>query len=668
MLFAVLIWTAAAATIPVDRSALQPGPIEVTVTSDSLRLVWRDERSRPWVAQFSLDPAKPLITSIAQNERAVLAGARPFYWIETGKRRGGWDQFFDFPAAHPEGTRRFQSEFRPERARLASKGERVEVYFEGLRLGIFQGGIAYTFYPGSRLIQQEAVASTAEPDTAYYYDAGLQWAADSDRRPGNTMHTEIAYYDMEGKLVSRVLPFFSSERQPLAARFRTVAARTANGCVAVFPAPHQYFMPRDFTSNLAHLWARSFRGQAALGIRQLPDENWIYYPWMNAPPGTTQRMSIFLLVWDEAPQAALDEAARFTNRDRFPALSGYKTLASHFHFAFTVQAMEYGERWEPPFKSVMKNLGIDAAMIADFHGDGHPRDTTELRLKELEAYYRFTRAQSDAQFLLIPAEEANIHLGGHWVVAFPQPVYWFMDRRPDQPFVSSHPHYGKVYRTANPQEMIDVIRRERGVLYTAHPRTKGSLGYPDKYKDADFFRDPRFLGAGWKQMPSDLSTLRLGVRALNLLDDMHNWGMDKKLIPEVDVFQLDGSHEVYAHMNAAYVRLDRLPDYDRYGAVLEKLQAGDYFVSTGEVLLPKTSISPGIAVKATVRWTFPLAYALVLWGDGAKTERKLIPLDSTRPFGEQTFTWSIPAAGARWARLEVWDVAGNGAFTNAVRF
>jgi hypothetical protein len=32
--------------------------------------------------------------------------------------------------------------------------------FEGLKLGIFEGGIAYTFYPGSRLIYQEAVVLT----------------------------------------------------------------------------------------------------------------------------------------------------------------------------------------------------------------------------------------------------------------------------------------------------------------------------------------------------------------------------------------------------------------------------------------------------------------------------------------------------------------------------
>ena len=44
-----------------------------------------------------------------------------------------------------------------------------------------------------------------------------------------------------------------------------------------------------------------------------------------------------------------------------------------------------GERpdWTPPFKPVLKAMGVDASMIMDFHGDGHPADLTDLRLDEL---------------------------------------------------------------------------------------------------------------------------------------------------------------------------------------------------------------------------------------------------------------------------------------------
>ena len=649
--------------IPADLSQVRPGVVEVSKDAESLTVQWPDERAQRWRAVFSLDSTKPLIRSITGAAGTLLENAKPMYWVETGKRRGGFDQFFDFPPSHPEGTRRFMSSLEPVRASAQSKGNRMEVRFDGLKLGIFSGAIVYTFYPGSRLVKQEALVSTSVPDTAYYYDAGLQWAAPYDRRVGGTMQTQLTWYDTAGRLQQQLLPFFSSERQPVAARYRVAGTRTPGGAIAVFPAPHQYFMPRDFTSNLGFVWAHSFRGQVALGIRQLPDEHWIFYPWMNAPPGTEQRLSMFLMLSSNAPAEALEDVLRFTNRDRFPALPGYKTLAAHWHFAYTVQAQEYGEQWVPPFKPVLKDHGIDSAMIADFHGDGHPRDTGAVRLQELDDYYRFCKAQSDRQFLIVPAEEANVHLGGHYVIAFPKPVRWYLSRDAAQPFYETG-----IYRVKDAQELLDLARRENALIYTAHPRTKGSMGFPDKYKDSEFFRDAHFLGAGWKQMPSDLSTPRLGVRSLNLLDDMLNWGLNKKLIGEVDVFQIDSTHDLYPHLNINYVRLDDVPGFEQYGRVLEPVRRGEYFVSTGEVLLPSVKIEAGVTVRAEVRWTFPLAQAIVVSGDGASVSRHVIPLEDTPSYGSRTFTWKVPGGNARWARLEVWDVAGNGAFATPVRF
>lgn len=80
----------------------------------------------------------------------MVEGARPLYWCETGKRRGSWDQFFDFPPSHPEGTRRFLGELKPRNAKARTTGDRVEILFDGLRIGIFEGAVAYRFFPGSQ--------------------------------------------------------------------------------------------------------------------------------------------------------------------------------------------------------------------------------------------------------------------------------------------------------------------------------------------------------------------------------------------------------------------------------------------------------------------------------------------------------------------------------------
>jgi hypothetical protein len=311
----------------------------------------------------------------------------------------------------------------------------------------------------------------------------------------------------------------------------------------------------------------------------------------------------------------------------------------------------------------LKDMGIDVAIIADFHGDGHPNDTGSVRLKELEAYFQATKAQSQDGLLIIPAEEANVHLGGHWIGVFPKPVYWYMSRKGSEPFVEPNPQHSNLYRVGDQADMLELIRRENGLVYTAHPRTKGSVGFPDKYKDEAFFKDDHFLGGGFKAMPSDLSTLRQSLRSLNLLDDMNKWGMRKQLIGEVDMFQVDHTHELYAHMNANYVKLEQVPSWDRYGEVLEPIRRGDYFVSQGTVLLPTVKIARN-SVTAEVQWTFPLAYAVVVTDLGTVQ----IPLDETGAHGKQTFSWKQDLSRAKWARLEVWDIAGNGAFVNPVWF
>ncbi len=56
-------------------------------------------------------------------------------------------------------------------------------------------------------------------------------------------------------------------------------------------------------------------------------------------------------------------------------------------------------------------------------------------------------------------------------------------------------------------------------------------------------------------MNTDLSSPRLGDRAFKTVDDLNNWGLHKRLIGEVDVFQLDSTHELYGHMNINYLRV-----------------------------------------------------------------------------------------------------------------
>jgi hypothetical protein len=657
-----------AAPVPFDVSGVKSGPVAVAREGDMAVVRWPDAANRTWQASFNLEPNRPLIASIRLGDRVVVQNAVPVYSAQTGKRRGGFDEFFDFPPSHPDGTRSYQGNLRITAARAETLGDRVEISFDGFSMGIFSGSVRYVFYPGSRLIQQAAVASTNEPDTAYFYEAGLRMAVPRDSTPGGNMASEVLYYDTEGIL--RTEHPNISERQPVKARYRTLAARAEGGSVAVFPAPHKYFMPRDFTTNMGFLWHTAWRGQVYLGVRQLPDDNSRFYPWMNAPPGTVQRMNVFYLLHDGAPVEALNEVLRYTNRDRFPRLDGYITAAPHWHFAYTVQAMARGADWVPPFKPVLKAMGVDAAIIADFHGDGHPQDQTELRLQEVKAHYHYTKAQSDKDFLIIPSEEANVHYGGHWAVAFPKPVYWYMAPPGTKSAVTDVPGYGRVYTIGNARSLLDMIRKENGFAYQTHPRTKGSKVYPDQIRFTEHFLDDSYVGAGWKQMPADMASPRMGERSLTLLDDMSNWGLRKMLLAEVDVFQIDHTHELYAHMNINYVRAKALPSYDNYGELLDTMRKGEFFVSTGEVLMPDHTIAESgagrLRATAELSYTFPLQFAELVWGDGEKTHRQMYSLETTREFGKRRIEFEADTPNWRWARLAVWDVAGNGAFANPV--
>ena len=122
-------------------------------------------------------------------------------------------------------------------------------------------------------------------------------------------------------------------------------------------------------------------------------------------------------------------------------------------------------------------------------------------------------------------------------------------------------------------------------------------------------------------------------------------------------------------MNVNYLWLPKQPSFDKWSDALQVIADGDYFTTTGEVLLPNAKLTGdagSITAKADVQWTFPLRVAEIVWGDGMKTHTKTIPLTSTKEFAKQQFTWTAQTPNWTWARLAIWDVAGNGAFTTPI--
>ena len=172
----------------------------------------------------------------------------------------------------------------------------------------------------------------------------------------------------------------------------------------------------------------------------------------------------------------------------------------------------------------------------------------------------------------------------------------------------------------------------------------------------------------------------MGWRVLDLLDDSSNWGVRKYIVGEVDIFQVDRTTEFYAHANVNYLRLDRIPRFEEgWEAVLKALRDGAFFISTGEVLMPHFTIggkqsgetikldeSGRAKLEASLTWTFPMAFAEVIMGDGKQVHRKRIDLAETGAFGKQTLKATLDLTGKTWVRFEAWDVAANGVISQPV--
>lgn len=671
------------AQVPVDFNGFnKKSGVTATVQNNVLSVTWPANKGEKGKIDFNLENNKPLFQLIQLSEkgafREVAKNIDPAFILTVGERdltkESGWNIFFDRTAYLP--YKAFPLTIAKRGAKVESAGARTLVTVSEVKAGDFSGTLEITLYNGSPLLNIAAVVKTKRDSVAIIYDAGLV-----SKEP---LWQEVFWADTENYVQSSTVEAGAASKN-VAVKYRTIIGESKGGSLAVFPPPHQYFYPLDNAYNLKYVWHgsnyRNMIPEYGLGIRHDLMGDRRHVPWFNAPPGTQQRLNFFCLLSTDKDGKVLEEVKRFTHNDSYKPLAGYNTMASHFHTEHIDDVLTHKPVPNiPGHVKALRDMGVNIMHLGEFHLAGNPRDNGPRRLPEFKAMFEECARLSVGNFLMLPGEEPNSHYGGHWMNIFPKPVYWIMSREQGQPFVQDDPVYGKVYRVGNKAEMLKLLELEKGLSWTAHARTKGSTGYPDKYKEEDFFKSDRFLGAAWKSIPADLSQPRLGKRVLDLMDDMANWGHKKYAIGEADLFKLEPDYEIYGHMNINYLQLDKLPKFEEgWQPVLDAMEKGKFFVSTGEVLLPAFAVngkSSGetikldsrgkVAVDLEVDWTFPLNFAEVISGDGTQVFRERINLDQTEAFGKQKFTFSPNLKGRKWVRVEVWDVAANGAFTQFV--
>src|SRR5882672_1733349 len=651
---------------PVDLSAYDPQcGVKVEKRDGVLRVEWPAGAMSTRTVAFNLDASKPAIALLEADGKELARDVDPSYSVTTGtrvQRPGERYIFFDKPAEQKNGPVKIHGS-RVDRngVAVASAGSRVTITLASMSAGPFAGEMNVHVYAGSPFLHFDAALGLEEKQVAYIYDFTLdgEWK-------------RYAWKDNVDDRWIRSAP--EGEPAPVGVRHRAIFAETDGGVVGVFPAPHAFFYPHDWTTNFRFAQA----GKNRFGLRQDaaggPGHQGAYIPWFDAPAGRTQHLSAFVWLGAETAEAAMDRLLRYTHGDAFKPVEGRTTFTSHWHLKLTMNDLA-GKPAAAEAAGIFKAMNVNIVHLAEFHGDGNPADPGPKRLPQLQHMFEVCRKHSDDRVLFIPGEEANAHLNmpaprgspaGHWLYLFPRPVYLTLVRGAEQPLAEEIAPYDTVYHAGSEADIIEILKREKALAWTAHPRIKASFACPDAYKEKDWFKDDLWLGGAWKAMPADLSENRLGVRVLDLLDDMNQWGRPKQVLGEVDTFELDRSHELYAHLNVNYLNLERRATTDDWSPVLRALRASDFFTTTGEVLIHSFEMKGG-RVFADLEWTFPLAQVELVTSDGRQSRRRTIPLAFTREFGRATFDWPLESAETVTLRLEAWDVTSSGAFTQPLR-
>jgi hypothetical protein len=576
----------------------------------------------------------------------------------------------------PEDIRRAVASYKTTSCEVKTDGGGLEVTFPGLSMGIFAGNLRFTVYRGTNLIQMDAIAKTEERWIAYKYDAGL-------RGFSTALTPSVTWHDTGGHVQQYRFGGPKAESMSaLKASNRMIIAEGKGASLASFTPPHTFFFTREKDTNLGYVWYRKDADtKFSIGIRMAEAEedpqytdNFALY---NAPPGTWQKMSVFFYASADAADPTRQAVLAFTHGDAFKPIPGYKTFVNHFHLAFTDRARAGG--FDSPIQDLvaMKALGLNVVGLSDFHFELHPNDPGPLRFQDAKDYAEASRRASDKDFLVTPWEEPSAYFGGHYNILFPKNVYWSKVRQPGQPFMENDPKYGKVYHTGSTADVQQMLDAEGGLWYHAHPRTKGTTGYPDAIFDKEWAKNDRYLGVAFKPgMGIDLSEKRLCEwRCFDTVDTMNNMYANsglrpKYVIADIDTYRKGPEDDLYANFPVNYLKLDRVPGPDEdWSPILKALRDGNFFVTTGEILIRSYAVTGAAnqrTITADAEWTFPLSFVEVVWGDGKKVDRQIIPATDLPAFGSKHFSIPFDAAGKSWVRFAIWDVAGNGAFVQPV--
>ncbi len=722
-----------------DSYIEQPG-LTAGLHGDTLRVVWDGSDNR-FCMDMGISGGTPVIWALSYQDlhgawRKMAVNLVPEFSVVSGVRRVTqqqteplgrlgvpltvdklneikWDAFWDaplflsdepplshessIPAAEPfanhPGMPRDSAEVTRAVARydvsegvIKTNGSRLEITFPGVEAGIFKGYVQFDIFRGSNLIRQVLMGRTEHTSAAYKYSAGLNGFAVDDSR---TLWRDLAGNIQDYHFGARIHPASVAVKSAN----RLIAAEMSDVAIACFPPPHSFYWARESEENLGYSYYRkSAEDKFALGVRQAEleeDEEFLQnFALYNARPGTWQRMPVFYELVTGSGEEALEAALRYTHKDKFKALPGYKVMGHHYHVGLIPRLKEKGG-FDQRINDIgtIKSVGINIYGVIDGVRGPARHDRGDGFLQTLDEYYDAAESQSDHNFLVMPSDENSTggrppFLGGHYDIIPSGRLYWKPGREAGEPLIEIHPKYDTVYNLGTPDDMMRMAEIENVLISMPHPQAKRSTGYPDAILEEDHFQHENYFALGYRWgMGIDGSAVRLGqYRFLPLWDRTNNAmvsrGKRPKFALAISEARSDLGHrgkppydDTYGMSPVNYLQLDKVPGVDNMSSVIDVLKAGKYFVTSGEVLIPNYEVTgegDNRKVVAEIEWTFPLDFIEVVYGDGEKTDRIIKDMRQKAAFGRDIFEIEVTVGKKKWMRFAAWDVAGNGALTQPV--
>ena len=330
---------------------------------------------------------------------------------------------------------------------------------------------------------------------------------------------------------------------------RVIVAEGPGGSLAAFPMPHQAFWPRQHFINLGYSWYRKDADTSfSFGVRQAEQEevnNFTTFELINAPPGTMQRMGIYFYASPLSAEPTRQAVLAFTHGDMFKPVAGYKTFINHMHSTIKTQVMAQDPTLELP-RGMLWRSGRSAPTSS---ATPNAETTSRVSLTTPGSWrHSPTRTSSCCRLMSRASNSAATGTRSGRKVCCGTEAERRMCR-----FPRSDPKLGKYYNVGSKEDMQRLMDEEGGYWYHAHPRTKGTAGYPDAIWNEPYVKNDRYLGVAFKLgMGIDLSNMRGACewRCFDAIDTMNNMNVGTGLRPKYVIADIDD--------------YEKTPDYDLY--------------------------------------------------------------------------------------------------------